>query len=194
MAELEELLPTHIRHQLQTFLVKVDDEGYDEICWGPTKNGNFSLKSGYDASLPQNLHTEIKWKHIRKLQVPTAFIWLLYHGKILTNKERIKRGLTANLNCHHCLDNMEDIDHIFRHCLRVKPLWTRLSDGQRRKGAENSPFKDWFGWNMDVNTPKDQEPWKEIFVIYLWWIWRWRNEEIFKGNEVTLERKSFGCE
>lgn len=32
--------------------------------------------------------------------------------------------------------------------------------------------------------------WQERFVVYLWWIWRWRNEENFSHTTPTMERKS----
>ena len=137
-------------------------------------------------------HKDRRWKQIWKLQVPQKirlFLWLLYHEKILTNNERMRRGLTSNPYCHHYIDKVGDLDHLFRHCETPKTIWANVNDEVRRKGAETPSFKDWLGWNLDVNTTSDHEPWKDRFSIYLWLIWKWRTDEIFNNNRILLHIK-----
>ena len=50
------------------------------------------------------------------------FVWLLLHGKILTNMERTRRGITAKAYCKCCLGEEEDLNHIFRSCNKARPI------------------------------------------------------------------------
>ena len=125
--ELNGFLPTQIENILLTKLIRVDDEDIDGEWWGMTTSGPFTIRSSYGISLPnQNASPQDIWKKIWKLELPQKirmFMWLVYHGKLLKNNERMHRGLTANPNCHVCRDKIEDLDQLFRSCPSVQELW-----------------------------------------------------------------------
>ena len=48
---------------------------------------------------------------------------------------------------------------------------------------------EWIRWNLKLDLPNEKRLWKELFVICLWWIWRWRNDAVFKARLLDLGRK-----
>ena len=106
-------------------MVRSDSSGEDGFCWGLSNNGKFFVKTAYNASMAnQTSNPDGKWKIIWKLQLPQkicTFIWRLFHGKILTNLERMRRRITDDPYCHYCPQDLEDLFHLFRNCTKVKP-------------------------------------------------------------------------
>jgi len=67
------------------------------------------------------------WK-IWKLKIPSrvsAFLWLVKHGRIMTNVERCRRCPDTDDTCKTCHKGHEDMDHIFRKCHAVEEIWKR---------------------------------------------------------------------
>ena len=95
------------------------------------------------------------WDQIWKLKVPQRirmFIWLINHGKLLTNLERNRRGFTVDPFCKHCPNIIKDLDHVFRKCIKVKPLCAKLAD------------------ETDLRSTQDMnDEWKDKFSNCLWW-------------------------
>ena len=112
MDALDGMLPPHILDKLGTILVRPNEERHDGTCWGLSNDGKFSLKSAYNMLTTQmNTSVDSTWSLIWKLKVPPKikmFVWLLYHGKILTNEERMRRRMTYDLRCHCCRDKTRD--------------------------------------------------------------------------------------
>ena len=159
-----------------TFLSQ-DEEGKDGTCWGPTPDGMFIVKSTYDI-IRQNKKspTSNTWKRIWKLNVPQkirTFMWLLHHGRILTNHEKIRRGFSSNPNCTCCPDKVEDVDHLFCCCKMVQPIWEKMTEEENKRRPQTLPFRDWFCPNLEgIKSRKRINDWQENFAICLWWIWR----------------------
>ena len=143
---LDGVLPSHIENLLVAILVRSDDEDKDGLCWGPTENGEFSVQSVYALSLPQfNPPFDGIMKQIWKLQIPQrirTFLWLVSHGKILTNKEKMRRGLISTPYCQCCPDYIEDLDHLFRSCTRVQPFWNKVTEKGSWRKSQTLSFRD----------------------------------------------------
>ena len=71
--------------------------------------------------------------------------------------ERVRRKLTDNPYCHLCGEDVGDLDHLFRFCIRTKPLWQKLNGGGVRTGDQDLPFKEWFSWNIKANIVGEGE-------------------------------------
>lgn len=89
----------------------------DAITWGYEESDLFTIKSAYSLA-KGNVHItrDSDWQNIWKIKVPNricTFLWLVKHGKILTNVERYKRRLTSNENCEDCNEEREGIKHLF---------------------------------------------------------------------------------
>ena len=63
-----------------------------------------------------------------------------------------------------------------------------IATGIRERG-KNLPFRNWIRWNLKLKILNEEKPWKETFALCLWWLWRWRNDEVFNAHKVSLERK-----
>ncbi|KAL5758448.1 hypothetical protein ACOSP7_021059 [Xanthoceras sorbifolium] len=62
--------------------------GEDKVIWGSSKDEEFSVSTAYDSIVDRKDNADLKWRHIWKLKIPPKlkfFLWLLLHGKILTN-------------------------------------------------------------------------------------------------------------
>ena len=94
-------------------ILRSNEGDEDGVCWGLSKDGKFSIKSTYNLIKSQlNLPQDAVWNSIWKLKIPPkikAFVWLVYHGRILTNEERMRRGLTDNPMCHRCIVDTESL-------------------------------------------------------------------------------------
>ena len=104
-----------------------DEDGDDGYCWGPKLDGSFSVKTTYSLVTP-SLHRprHAAWNTIWKLKTThriQTFVWALYHGCLMTNQERCRRGFTSDLYCGSCASSPGDLNHIFRFCKDVVPIW-----------------------------------------------------------------------
>ena len=71
------------------------------------------------------------------------FIGLVYHERILTNLERKLRRFKKDLSCPFCTEVNEDLDHLFRKCTKVIPVWKYVADNINKEAWANLSFKDW---------------------------------------------------
>ena len=118
------------------------------------------------------------------------FMWLVHHGKLMTNHERTRLCLTVNPHCQCCPTTIEDLDHVFKSCSKASVVWLQQAKHETVRQAHHMAFQEWLRWNLNqTNVHGDGGEWKDQFAILLWWLWRWRNESIFNKREATLEAK-----
>ncbi|KAE8671974.1 hypothetical protein F3Y22_tig00111877pilonHSYRG00265 [Hibiscus syriacus] len=60
-----------------------------------------------------------------------SFLWLLFHGRILTNEERTRRHLIHDASCGVCGSVVESLFHVFREYVGAKEVWKELIAPQR---------------------------------------------------------------
>lgn len=98
--------------------------------WRASSDGNFSIRIAYGLSLTSLLYeSKPVWKKLWKLHVPhrvRSFLWLVMHGRVMTNLERARRGFTIDAGCGICSDGIETIDHLLRTYPNVAGLWEYL--------------------------------------------------------------------
>ena len=135
---------------------------------------------------------------LQKVPQRTRILMLvILHDKLMTNKERYRRGIAPNPFCLCCQSEVEDLNHLFRYCTKVRPLWPQIMGNHLWCQAQGSSFRDWFAWNMKTNKVTGiTRAWKDQFSMCLWWIWRWQNDYIFKNmrpdmlNKVSMLKNS----
>ncbi|KAK9010915.1 hypothetical protein V6N11_043782 [Hibiscus sabdariffa] len=170
----------------------------DQFCCGVTSNKLFSVRSGYEVRM--GVHhgpTEQIWTTVSRFKgLPRIryFLWLLCHGRILTNVERYRRHLTLDCCCSVCGDEWEDMDHIFRRCPVAYSIWDMLIRADKKEEFYLMDFKRWFFVNLSNigGFSRDQVHWDILFGSLLWCLWKKRNEWIFgdpdRYSEPILQR------
>ena len=80
----------------EAILIKRDEDEEDDFGWRPLADGRFNSKSAYDLALgPTSVLLGVIWKQIWTLKVPQrvrTLMWVIQHGRLLTNVERFRRG------------------------------------------------------------------------------------------------------
>lgn len=119
MQRLNQWLPTYILARLQSVCINLDMDKEDSWGWKMPKSGMFSIKSSYPLIDKGNVSTLSNlWDKIWKLWCPQrciSFLWLVKHGRLMTNKERCRRGFTISPYCDYYGDT-EDILHVLLDC------------------------------------------------------------------------------
>ncbi|KAK8510151.1 hypothetical protein V6N12_008026 [Hibiscus sabdariffa] len=109
------------------------------------------------------------------------FLWLLCHGRILSNRERVCRHLTTDCRCSVSGAVLEDLDHIFKQCPVAHSTWIPLIHDDKVDEFFALDFKQWIFVNLSNigGFARDQVHWDVLFGLLMWNLWRKRNEWIF---------------
>ncbi|XP_031124258.1 uncharacterized protein LOC116026974 [Ipomoea triloba] len=192
---VQDILPMDIMKRMASIMLVDEDCESDSCAWALEDDGRFSVRSAYavisDSDQEVNLSN---WKRIWELKVPNKicfFIWLLLHGKILTNAERRRRHLTTNDWCVCCAGVEETCDHLFRYCSESRGIWDTAACSSRVHSKLQN--LDWTRWLL-TNLEGDQRSgfgvnWPARFAIRFWWIWKWGNDTVFNGRSITFDQK-----
>lgn len=73
------------------------------------------------------------WKFRGPQQIRT-FIWTILQWRVLSNVERVRRGISDDPSCHICDFHSKDILHILRDCPAVKDVWAQVNPGWSMRG------------------------------------------------------------
>ncbi|PRQ60738.1 putative reverse transcriptase zinc-binding domain-containing protein [Rosa chinensis] len=94
-----------------------DGCGEDIQIWNYTTNGDFSVKSAHNIFFDTYDQHHSPWKFIWKMHIPPklkTFTWVLCHGKLLTNVQRVRRHFSFDDSCPLCHSASESLVHLFR--------------------------------------------------------------------------------
>jgi hypothetical protein len=99
------------------------------LIWKWEANGLYSVKSMYvvvnfGGIKPVDIHCVCKIKVPQKF---TFFLWLLFHNKLLTKDNLVKRQSVDDLTCVFC-NEVESCQHLFFDCVTV---WLPLKSGKK---------------------------------------------------------------
>ncbi|XP_048605537.1 uncharacterized protein LOC125583041 [Brassica napus] len=167
----------------------------DTFCWSYTRNGQYSVKSGYWVA--QNLLKtaeahEILEPSITKLQAfawklkaPTKIchlIWQLLTGHVAVTRNLARRNMRCDNYCPRCGDLDESVTHAIFECPPALQAWT-LSTTPTSPEVFPLPSvyanMDYLFWrkNSIIELEQDKDP----FPWIIWYIWKARNDKLFKG-------------
>ncbi|CAL1382969.1 unnamed protein product [Linum trigynum] len=191
MEEFHHLLPNQITDKIRATPIDPLAMEEDRSFWSLTTNGHFSVQSAYKAILQQQEQQPSQiWKRIWKLQVPErvrVFVWMAAHGKITTNSVRKHRHLAQDDSCPDCPGAPETVLHCLRDCHRVKVVWNRTVEQQNQAEFYNMSHEAWFKENLkDDSTGSWTGNWNSFFSLMIWYIWKCRNENIFRGIKLSI--------
>lgn len=106
------------------------DAGPNCLAWKWATKEMFSVSETYKKlhqfDLGVNAHS---WKIIWEVRVPQRvrmFMWTLWHERILTNDERVRRHMTNYRSCERCSHVDESSIHALRDCSFAKAVWLSI--------------------------------------------------------------------
>ncbi|XP_048611782.1 uncharacterized protein LOC125586041 [Brassica napus] len=177
----------------------------DSFCWNYTRNGQYTVKSGY--WLAQNVLTpavekEIVEPSIKKLQAfawkikaPNKIchlIWQLLTGHVTVTRNLTRRNMRCDNYCPRCGELEETVTHAFFECPPALQVWSLSSTPTSPDIFPVSNVytnMDYLFWrkNSIIEPEQDRDPYPWL----LWYIWKARNDKLFRGidrNPLELVR------
>ncbi|CAN1123634.1 Putative ribonuclease H protein At1g65750 [Linum perenne] len=184
--KLESCLPAALVLQVGGMTPPRDGAGADVLVWGLEDNGKFSVKSAYALLKDFRLDEQNgQWQKVWKWQGPNKikhFMWIVMQGKLLTNRERMRRHLAASDICSACSQGAETLDHLFRSCRFAREVWSACLPDVLSPEQQRLNFQDW--WISNVGNACLNP----TFGVAAWLIWKRRNKSIFENVvESTAE-------
>ncbi|KAK3230980.1 hypothetical protein Dsin_002861 [Dipteronia sinensis] len=186
LPKLCDVLPCHVVHRILSIHTNSSLGGNDKAIWGLCKDGEFTARSAYERYFKEEELPPWDWNFIWKLKLPPRplhFLWILLHGKLLTNEHRASRGLTLETTCTRCKEGCEDSEHVFRSCTESLGIWENMCRGITKNCLFTSDWQTWLRHNLKCSKLiMGKYPNYLFFVVALWFIWKWRCERIFNPN------------
>ncbi|MBA0684863.1 hypothetical protein Goari_026414, partial [Gossypium aridum] len=123
------VLPLSALHLIAAVLPPSEAAGNDRIACRWSCAGEFSVTNTYahfrqleGSANPVDWH--LVWRcHTQRVR---AFLWLLWDNRLLTNDERVRRGMASSGCCEHCGASMENSIHVVRDCLFGRGVWCSI--------------------------------------------------------------------
>ncbi|XP_010506884.1 PREDICTED: uncharacterized protein LOC104783422 [Camelina sativa] len=163
----------------------------DTLGWHFTKNGRYTVKSGYHvARLTKTgpfkavgVGPEITslLASVWKVRCPPKlhhFMWQVLSGCIPVSRNLRKRGISCDLSCSRCGAEEETVNHVLFLCPPARQVWA-LS--QVPVGSQCFPVESVFA-NMDhLLDPNSPGSHVSAFPWILWYLWKARNAKVFEN-------------
>jgi ribonuclease HI len=165
----------------------------DFISWKGTKDGHYSVKSGYQAILawqeaqspnPSSSNMDnTRWKKLWKLFVPPKqihHIWRILNNAIPVRENLSNKGIRCDPLCPLCNSKIETINHIFLECEWTRQIWFVSPLTINYEFLQIKTISSWFDYMMQNTTAIDMQTISTI----LYGIWIARNEKVYKDKHV----------
>ncbi|XP_048596178.1 uncharacterized protein LOC125594561 [Brassica napus] len=167
----------------------------DTFCWNYTRNGQYTVKSGYWVAhnvLMTEGEKEVLEPSITKLQAfawkikaPSKIchlIWQLLTGYVAVTRNLARRNMRCDNYCPRCGELEESVTHAIFECPPALQVWS-LSSTPSSPGLFPVPSiyanMDYLFWrkNSIIEPEQDRDPYPWI----IWYIWKARNDKLFRG-------------
>ncbi|XP_048620199.1 uncharacterized protein LOC125590614 [Brassica napus] len=167
----------------------------DTFCWNYTKNGQYTVKSGYWVA--QNLmkpeeDKKILEPSITKLQAfawtlkaprkMCHLIWQLITGQVAVTRNLARRNMRCDNYCPRCGELEESVTHAIFECPPALQVWS-LSATPTSTGifpvASVYTNMDYLFWRKNEILAPDQD--RDPYPWLIWYIWKARNDKLFRG-------------
>lgn len=109
----------------------------------------------------------------------------------MCNREKNRRGFSPTAMCTICGDQCEDVDHVLRKCVNAREVWHHVFPPDSPMRDMSGTFNDWFDCVVTGRYGgRRAKEWKARYVATLWWIWKWRNKQIFSQESWDVRSKA----
>ncbi|KAJ1434527.1 Reverse transcriptase zinc-binding domain [Sesbania bispinosa] len=130
------------------------------------------------------------WNGPQRMKI---FLWKLHKGALLTNYERVRRGLTNDASCKVCSAADEMILHAIRYCDLAKTVWSCIVPIVALRDFFGLDNVQWVEQNLTRGMGSyGSNHWGIMFGVTAYCIWQARNEIIFqnlRSSHVDIIRR-----
>ncbi|XP_048605017.1 uncharacterized protein LOC125582384 [Brassica napus] len=166
----------------------------DTFCWSYTKNGQYTVKSGYWVAtnlMRENEDAEVIQPSLTKLQAfawlvnaPQKIchlIWLLIFGQVAVTRNLVRRNMRCDNYCTRCGEPEESVTHAIFECPPAVQVWASSTPSSPQIFPVPSIYAnmDYLFWRKNnIMKPKDD---RDPYPWIIWYIWKARNDKLFRG-------------
>jgi hypothetical protein len=175
----------------------VDNLSKDELAWYGTKEGIYTVKSGYNAIIEWNFardnqsgsntnNAESMWKNLWNIKSPPKFlhfIWRIINQAIPVRDNLTTKGIRCCPICPRCNKALETIDHVFLRCDWTRAVW--FGSPLTLKGDRINREMSVHNWIREILINNQKEN-IEIIIATFYHIWKARNMLVFQDKEVPV--------
>ncbi|XP_074264394.1 uncharacterized protein LOC141586893 [Silene latifolia] len=176
----------------------------DEVFWPYTRDGEYSVKSGYGLIFQKFFHKKGSAKDKKRVSemgknfcksrlwnLPgpnnwKILVWKIITGTLPVGKEFEKRRIGENFECKlcsHSQDHVETAQHVFRDCSVSARVWAGSDLGIRTEGSEMVDIGEWIiNWVRYLDKLQEGEQRVLRFLATLWGLWTLQNKMVFEGS------------
>jgi hypothetical protein len=171
----------------------------DMISWQGTKDGNYTVRSGYHALMDWNYakknqtkpssnsarHTN--WKKLWQLNNPPKhlhLIWRILNNSIPIKTNLISKGITCDSWCPRCNAEPETIEHTFLKCGWARQVWFNSPLTITISNSKSQTFSDWYNYMLN-NTSRES---MQIVTTLIYGLWEARNNKVFRNHDIPASK------
>jgi hypothetical protein len=168
---------------------------HDEFTWPKTKDGAYTVKSGYQAihdwkddnnpnHTSSNNTPNPVWQKLWKLKIPpkyTTLIWRILQNALPVANNLRKRGINCYPLCPRCQETTENQDHVFSKCVWAQQIWF-ASPLPLKLDLQNNTFNTWLEESI-VNSSSQNI---NLICALCYHIWKARNLLIFQNKDIPV--------
>ncbi|KAH6775310.1 hypothetical protein C2S52_012871 [Perilla frutescens var. hirtella] len=194
--KIQQLVPPSVAQKICTIPLPLY-RGTDQIMWRHTKNGIYSVRSGYFIACQMrddqlnisvtSADSSSVWKWIHGLKVLPKiqhFLWASARGRLPVATELRRRQVQCDILCQRCGVMGKMVEHALRDCEWMRFYWQvsplRLNWNE---GTSALTMKDWFKLIAKESEPRFQT----LFGVLLWMGWKQRNQLIFQQTTIPTQ-------
>ncbi|KAL0016968.1 hypothetical protein SO802_004037 [Lithocarpus litseifolius] len=179
---------------IQAIPVTIMSRGTDKLTWAGSPQGTFDLKSAYRLAMGLDTISPFSaswiWKAETLPKIKT-FPWRCAHNSIGVKVCLERTGITQEIMCPIYQGGSETIFHALRDCHQLKCMWNQLGISSSKHEFWRNDLQSWLslnGWIMS-SLCATQPPWKVVFPIAIWNVWKSRNNVVInrKNRNLSLD-------
>lgn len=93
--------------------------------------------------------------------------------------------MTADPICDCCPGAEESLSHVLRDCTKAKQVWFQLIGRDYWFRFQVGAIDEWLTQNLSSTARTGWcDNWNLVFGFTFWFLWRWRNEQMFQGSNL----------
>lgn len=160
----------------------------DKLAWVPTKDGKFSVKSGYHfwQSTNNNAATHVLqsngWQRLWNLNLPhklKIFLWRFCRNTIPVRELLMGKGVNVPGICPMCITESESMVHVFFQCNFAMQCWQENRMNWDMHLVESAAY-----WLLHKLETENQCTLIKVATV-LWGIWLARNKVVWEKKYIT---------